>query len=125
LEYCQSGGIEAFVIRPHAWEMLGGGSPRLATDESQYVTAETHLEPGDALMIVAGTRREEHEGDAPTEEDVDELINGPHLAELILRHAHQTTEESARVLRALLARHRHVWQTQPNFLLIQRDSELA
>ena len=108
------------MIRPHAWEILGGMTPRLAGDGvTNYETCTTQLEPGDALMVIGGTRQDPHDRQGV---DSEELVDGPHLAELILRHAHQTTEESARVLKALLSRHRHVWQTPPNVLLIQRDA---
>ena len=77
------------------------------------------MESGDALLVIAGLRAE---SDLELDDRVErQPIDGPFLAELILRNHHNSSEETVRLLQALLHKHRHIWQAPPGLILLRRD----
>jgi hypothetical protein len=120
IELHGSGNAEVFAIRPHGWESLLRASRPLGdgTTELQLQQARSRLEPADWLLLIIGDRPRSirlHQN---------ALLDGPHLAEILLRHSHLPLEAAAEALWRVLQGQISLWHSPPSLAVVRRHGPL-
>ncbi len=114
-ELFAAGHTELFAIRPHAWEALGQPCPPLgdAAVDSAGIVCSTRLGSQDWLLVLCSARlRSIRMHNTP-------LVDGKHLAEVLLRHNHLSVEAAADALWRILDAQNTVWHHPPLLMLVR------
>lgn len=117
-EVFAAGYTESFAIRPHAWEPLSKHCPPLGDGavDSAGLVCSTQLGSQDWLLVLCSARlRSIRMHNSP-------LVDGKHLAEVLLRHNHLGVDAAADALWRILDAQDTSWHHPPLLLLVRNLS---